>query len=72
MSDGIVTSIEGVNDALNEASYQMNRIMFSSGANPWLLAEFHDIMDFEEFTEVTIKLSEWSQEFNRRLTMEDK
>lgn len=64
--------MEDVGDALNQASKQMDRIMFSSFGNPWLLAEFHDVMDFEEFTEVTHKLSEWSQEFNRRLTREDK
>ncbi len=72
MSDGIVRSMEDVNDALSNASNQVGRIMYSSAANPWLVAEFHDIMDFEEFTEVSEKLSQWSLEFNRRINREDK
>lgn len=70
MNEATVKSMEDLGKALNEASDQMNRIMFSSAINPWLLAGFHDIIDFEEFLDVTNKLNEWSQEFNIILTRE--
>ena len=67
MSKEIIRSEEELNNTLNEATNSINNIMLSSEANPWLLADFNDVIDFEEFSDVWDKLNTWSKDFKNRL-----